>query len=448
MSWKNTYYKKKMSADDAIKHIKSKDTVVLGHAMGEPQELIRALSRNYKDFKDVEIVQMLGHTGALTDPKYKGHFIYNSLFAGGSTRDAVNDGRADYTPVFFHQIPKLFREKLIDVDVALIMVTPPDDHGYCSFGISVDYTRPAAEAAKLVIAQVNHQMPRTLGNSMIHVNDLDIVVEYEEDLPQLMPPKIGDIEMQIGKYCASLIKDGATIQLGIGAIPDAVLQFLDDKKDLGLHTEMFSDGVIDLIEKGVINNAAKTYMPDLSISTFLMGTQRLYDFVDNNPSIYLASVDFVNNPSVVCKNKGMTSINSAIEVDLNGQIVASSLGHKIFSGVGGQLDFIRGAAMAEEGLSIIAFPSTAAKGKISKIVPDITPGSLVTTTNHDADYIVTEYGIAQLKGHTVKERAQALIGIAHPKFRKDLIEAYEERFKDPFPNKEACLSKEKPGRQE
>lgn len=439
MSWKENYENKKMSSDDAIKHIKSGDTVVLGHAMGEPQELVRAITRNYKDMKDVEVVQMVPYSGALTDEKYHGHIIYNSLFAGGSTRDSINEGTAEFTPVFFHQVPKLFREKLIDVDVALIMVTPPDHHGYCSFGVSIDYTRPAAEEAKIVIAQVNSKMPRTLGNSMIHVNDLDIVVECDEDIPELTPPKIGEIERQIGKNCASLIKDESVLQLGIGAIPDAVLSFLGHKKNLGIHTEMFSDGIVDLIESGVVNNSKKTYMPDLTVSTFLMGTKKLYDFVDNNPSIYMASVDFVNNPTVISKNRRITSLNSAIQVDLNGQIVAGTMGHKIFSGVGGQVDFVRGASMANEGVSIIAFPSTAAKGKISKIVPDITPGSMVTTTNHDVDYIVTEYGIAKMRGKTMKGRAAALIGIAHPDFREELIKAYEERFKSEFPNKEEIL---------
>lgn len=439
MSWKNNYDKKKMSSDEAIKLIKSGDTVVLGHAMGEPQELVRAITRNYESMKDVEVVQMVPYTGALTDTKYQGHIRYNSLFAGGSTRNAINEGTADFTPVFFHEVPKLFREKLIDVDVALVMVTPPDEHGYCSFGISVDYTRPAADEAKLVIAQVNKHMPRTLGNSMIHVNDLDVIVEYDEKIPELTPPTIGETEKKIGQYCASLIKDESVLQLGIGAIPDAVLTFLGDKKNLGIHTEMFSDGVVDLIENGVINNSKKSYMPDLTVSTFLMGTQKLYDFVDNNPSIYMASVDFVNNPSVICKNKTITSVNSAIQVDLNGQVVAGTMGEKVFSGVGGQVDFVRGAAMAQNGVSIIAFPSTAGKGKVSKIVPNITPGSLVTTTNHDVDYIVTEFGIAKMRGKTMKGRAEALISIAHPDFRKDLIEAYEIRFKSEFPNKDKVL---------
>lgn len=433
MNWKDRYNNIKMTADDAVKLIKNGDTVVLGHAMAEPQELVESLSRNYQNYKDVEIVQMVPFTGELAKEKYEGHFIYNSLFAGGSTRKAVQNGFAEFTPVFFHEVPKLFREKLIDVNVALIMVTPPDEHGYCSFGVSIDYTRPAAQEADIVIAQVNKYMPRTLGNSMIHINEIDAIVEAHHKLPELQPPTIGDIEKKIGEYCASLIKDEAVLQLGIGAIPDAVLTFLGDKKNLALHTEMFSDGVIDLIENGVINNSKKSYMPNLSVSTFLMGTQRLYDFVDNNPSIYMASVDFVNNPAVIAKNRRITSLNSAIQVDITGQVVAGTMGHKIFSGVGGQLDFVRGAAMASEGVSIIAFPSTAAKGKISKIVPDITPGSMVTTTNHDVDYIVTEFGIAKMRGKTLKKRAEALISIAHPEFREELISAYEERYNCEFP---------------
>jgi len=433
MDWKKVYENKKQTADKAVKMIKSKDTVVLGHAMAESKELVRALSRNCERYENVEIIQMVPLTGELAKPEYEGHFKYNSLFAGGTTRDAVQEGNADFTPVFFHEVPKLFKEKLIDVKVALVMVTPPDEHGFCSFGVSVDYTRSAAEEADIVIAQVNKNMPRTLGNSMIHINDIDAVVEFDEEIPELQPPVIGDTEKKIGEFCASLIKDESVLQLGIGAIPDAVLTFLGDKKNLALHTEMFSDGVIDLIENGVIDNSKKSYMPNLSVATFLMGTKRLYDFVDNNPSIYMASVDFVNNPAIICKNRRITSINSAIQVDLTGQVVAGTMGHRIFSGVGGQVDFVRGAAMAEEGVSIIAFPSTAGKGKVSKIVPDITEGSMVTTTNHDVDYIVTEFGIAKMRGKTLKGRAEALVEIAHPDFREDLISAYEERFKCKFP---------------
>lgn len=433
MYWKDEYNSKKVSGAEAVKMIKNGDTVVLGHAMAEPQELVRSLAENYEQYKDVEIIQMVPFTGELSKEKYQGHFKYNSLFAGSSTRKSVQDGFADFTPVFFHEVPRLFKEKLIDVDVALIMVTPPDAHGYCSFGVSIDYTRPAAQEAKIVIAQVNKHMPRTLGNSMIHVKDIDAVVEFDEAIPELKPPAIGDIERKIGEYCASLVQDEAVLQLGIGAIPDAVLTFLGTKKNLALHTEMFSDGVIDLIESGVINNSIKSYMPNLSVATFLMGTKRLYDFVDNNPTIYMASVDFVNNPAVICKNDKITSINSAIQIDLTGQVVAGTMGHNIFSGVGGQVDFVRGAALAEDGVSIIAFPSTAAGGKLSKIVPDITPGSMVTTTNHDVDYVVTEYGIAKMRGKTIKGRAEALIAIAHPDFREELIAAYEDRFKTKFP---------------
>lgn len=435
MDYKKVLEGKLKSSDEAVKLVKDGDLVVIGHALGEPQELVRAMARNYERFHDVTLFQLVPFTGELAKEKYLGHFKYNSAFAGGSTRKPVQEGIADFTPVFFHEVPKLFHEKILPVDVALIMVTPPDEHGFCSYGVSVDYTKPAAEEAKVVIAQINKYMPRTLGNSMIHINDIDAIVQYDEPIPELQPPVIGDVEKKIGEYCASLVKDGAVLQLGIGAIPDAVLSCLGDKKDLALHTEMFSDGVIPLIENGVINNAKKSYMPNLSVSTFLMGTQKLYDFVDNNPSIYMANVDFVNNPAVICKNRGITSINSAIQVDLTGQVVAGTMGHKIFSGVGGQVDFVRGAAMATEGVSIIAFPSTTVKGDISKIVPDITPGSMVTTTNHDVDYIVTEYGIAKLRGKTMKGRAEALIKIAHPDFRPQLIEAYEDRFKCEYPDK-------------
>ena len=359
-------------------------------------------------------------------PGMEDHFRHNALFVGGSTRDAVNAGRADFTPIFFYEIPSLFKKNL-PVDVALVQVSKPDKHGYCSYGVSVDYTKPACESAKIVIAQVNEYMPRTLGDSFIHVSDMDYIVEYNEPLIELPPAKIGDIEKKIGEHCASLIEDGDTLQLGIGAIPDAVLQFLTHKKNLGIHSEMFSDGVVDLIERGVINNRNKSFMQDKSVVTFLMGSQKLYDFVDNNPSVEMRSVDFVNNPNIVMKNDNIVCINSCVQVDLMGQVVSDSIGLKQISGVGGQVDFIRGASMAKNGRSIIAMPSSI-KGKISKIVPFIDEGASVTTSRNDVDYVVTEYGIANLKGRTLRERAEALIRIAHPKFREELTKEYKRRF--------------------
>ena len=325
-------------------------------------------------------------------------------------------------------LPKLFKTTM-PVDVALIQVTPPDEHGYCSLGVSVDYTKPAAEAAKTVIAQVNDRMPRTMGESFIHVTEIDCFVEHSAPIIELGAPKIGDVERAIGENCASLISDGDTLQLGIGAIPDAVLLFLKDKKDLGIHSEMFSDGVVELVEAGVVTNKKKTFHPGKMVVTFLMGSKKLYDFVNNNPTVEMYPVDYVNDPVVIMKNDNIVSINSCVQADLMGQVCSESIGLTQISGVGGQVDFVRGAMMAKNGKSIIAMPSTAGKGKFSKIVPLLDEGAAVTTSRNDVDYIVTEYGIAALRGKTLRERAKALIQIAHPDFREGLALEYEKRFK-------------------
>ena len=429
MDWKDIYKSKLSSAEDAVKNIKSGDRVVLGHAVAEPLLLVDAMVKNKDSYKNVEIVHMVAMgKGEYTSEDMKEHFRHNALFVGGSTREAVNSGKADYTPCFFTEVPRLFKEGYMPVDVALVQLSKPDEHGYCSFGVSVDYTMSAATVAKIVIAEVNEKMPRTMGNSFIHVSEIDYIVETAYDLIELKPPKIGDIEKAIGENCAKLISDGDTLQLGIGAIPDAVLLFLKDKKDLGIHSEMFSDGVVELVEAGVINNSKKTLHNGKMIVTFLMGTKRLYDFVDNNPSVECYPVDYVNNPYVIMQNDNMVSINSCIQVDLMGQVVSESIGLKQFSGVGGQVDYVRGASMSKGGKSIIAMPSTASKGKISRIVPLITEGSAVTTSRNDVHYVVTEYGIADLKGKTLKERAKALIAIAHPDFREELTEEFNKRF--------------------
>ncbi|HHY90173.1 MAG TPA: acetyl-CoA hydrolase/transferase family protein [Clostridiales bacterium] len=429
MSWKELYKSKLVSAEEAVKHIKSGDRVVLGHAVGEPLELVDAMVKNKDSYENVEIVHMVAMgKGEYTAPGMEPHFRHNAIFVGGRTRKAVNEGRADYTPCFFHEVPKMFREGYLPVDVALIQVSPPDQHGYCSFGVSVDYTKPAAEAAKLVIAEVNDQMPRTMGDSFIHVSQLDYIVETSRPIIELPPPKIGDVEKAIGENCASLIEDGSTLQLGIGAIPDAILLFLKDKKDLGIHSEMISDGVVELVEAGVINNSKKSINRGKSVVTFLMGTKKLYDYVHDNPAVAMHPVNYVNDPYVVAQNYKMVSINSCIQVDLMGQVASESIGLKQFSGVGGQVDFVRGASIAKDGKSIIAMPSTASQGKISRIVPFLDEGSAVTTSRNDVHYVVTEYGIAELRGKTLKQRARALIEIAHPDFRDQLIEEYERRF--------------------
>ena len=428
MDWKEVYRQRLTTADEAVKHIRSGDRVVVGHAVGEPSALIRAMVRNAEQYRDVEILHMVAMgKSPYCAPEMEGHFRHNSLFVGASTRDAVAQGRADVTPVYFSQIPELLR-KTLPVDVALIQVSPPDAHGYCSFGVSVDYTKPAAECAETVIAQVNPNMPRTLGDAFIHVGEIDHIVETDDPIIELAPPKIGDAEREIGRYCASLIRDGDTLQLGIGAIPDAVLMFLKDKKDLGIHSEMFSDGVVDLAEAGVVTNRRKTLHPGKSVVTFLMGTRRLYDYVNNNPSVEMYPVDYVNDPYVIAKNDNLVSINSCVQVDLMGQVVSSSVGYRQISGVGGQVDFVRGAGLSRGGRSIMAMPSTAAKGKISKIVDRIDEGASVTTSLYDVNYVITEYGIAQLRGKTMKDRARALVAIAHPQFREQLAGAFEKRF--------------------
>ncbi|MCY6371912.1 acetyl-CoA hydrolase/transferase family protein [Clostridium ganghwense] len=433
MDWRELYNSKRVTAKEAVTKIKSEDRVVVGHACAEPVTLINAMVENKENYSDVEIVHMVAMGGAeYAKPGMEKYFRHNAIFVGGSTREAVNAGRADFTTCFFHEVPKLFRQGYMPVDVALIQVSSPDEHGNCSIGVSADYTKPAAECAKLVIAEVNDKMPRTLGDSFIHISEIDYIVESSHPLIELQPPKIGEVEKAIGEHCASLVEDGSTLQLGIGAIPDAVLLFLKDKKDLGIHSEMISDGVVELVEAGVITNKEKTLHPGKIVVTFLMGTKRLYDFVDNNPMVEMYPVDYVNDPVVISKNSKLISINSCVQVDLMGQVCSESVGSKQISGVGGQVDFVRGATMCKDGKSIIAIPSTAARGKVSRIVPLLDEGAVVTTSRNDVDYIVTEYGIAQLKGKTLKDRGRALINIAHPDFRPQLIEEWEERFKEKF----------------
>lgn len=428
MGWRETYRCRSMTADEAVRLITAGARVVLGHACGEPRALVQALVAAADRYQGVEIVHMVPMGDApYCRPGMEPHFRHNALFAGPPTRKAVEEGRADLTPVYFSRIPDLLRHRL-PVDVALISVSPPDEHGYCSFGVSVDYTMAAAEAAHLVIAQVNSQMPRTHGQAFIHVSELDAIVEVDEPLVELPRPRIGDVERAIGAHCARLVRDGDTLQLGIGAIPDAVLQSLGDKHDLGIHSEMFSDGVVDLIEAGVVTNRLKTFHPGRSVVTFLMGTRRLYDYVDDNPAVEMAPVDIVNDPFVIAQNDNLVSINSCVQVDLMGQVVSTSVGLRQISGVGGQVDFVRGATASRGGRTVIAMPATAHQGTVSKIVPLIDEGAAVTTSRYDVDYVVTELGIAQLSGQTLRGRAQRLIGITHPDFRGDLIKEYEQRF--------------------
>ena len=425
--WKQYYKDHLTTAEEAVKHIKSGDRLVIAHACGEPSYLVDAMMANAASYRDVEIVHMVAMGKCeYCKPEYAENFRHNAYFVGGTSRKAIEEGRGDFTPCFFFEIPRTFTTTM-PVDVAMVMCTPPDENGKCSLGVSVDYTQPAVKAAKTVIAQINPQMPWTGPYSTIDVEDIDFIVEKEAPLIELAPPHIGEVEQKIGEYCASLINDGDTLQLGIGAIPDAVLRFLGDKKDLGIHSEMFSDGVVELAEKGVFTNARKTLNPGKFVVGFLMGTRKLYDFVDHNPAVDMRSIDYVNDPFIIAQNDNLISINSAVQVDFYGQAASEMIGPKQISGVGGQVDFVRGASASKGGKSILAFPSTV-KGKVSKIVPYLDPGAAVTTSRNDIDYVVTEYGIAALKGHTLRDRARALISIAHPDFRDELKDEFEKRF--------------------
>ncbi len=429
MDWRTYYQKRKVTAEEAISHIKSGNRVSIGHACGEPCYLIDAMMKQAGRFQNVELVHMVAMGEcAYARPGMEKHFRHNAIFVGEKTRTAVNSGQADFTPCFFFEVPRLFHT-ILPLDVALVTVTSPNEDGMISLGVSVDYDYEAVITAKTVIAQVNDQMPFTEGK-LIPVEKFTYFVEYSEPIIELTPGKIGEVERAIGKNCASLIRNGDTLQLGIGAIPDAVLLSLEGKKDLGIHSEMFSDGVVKLVEAGVITNRLKTLHPGKFVANFLMGTKRLYDFVNHNPDVLLLPADYVNHPMVIAKNDNLVSINSCVQVDLMGQVCAESIGTRQISGVGGQVDFIRGAALSKGGRSIIAMPSTASGGRVSRIVPLLDTGAAVTTSRNDVDYIVTEYGIAHLKGLSLRERSEQLIQIAHPNFKEALEQAYTERFKN------------------
>lgn len=428
MTWRTWYKEHLFTPAQAVQQIKSGQRVVVAHACGEPSIILDALVANAAQYENVEIIHMVAMgKAAYCQPQYDKNFHHNAFFLGGSTRAAAAEGRVDFTPVYFSEIPSLLREDLRP-NVTLLQCSPPDAHGYVSLGVSVDYTKPAAEASDLVIAQVNQNMPRTLGDSFLHVTQIGCLVEADTPVIELAPPKIGDVERAIGENVASLVRDGDTLQLGIGAIPDAVLLFLKEKNDLGIHTEMFSDGVVELVEAGVITNKAKTLHRGQSVATFLMGTRRLYDYVNNNPAVAMYPVDYVNDPYVIGQNDNLVSINSCVQVDIMGQVVSTSAGLRQISGVGGQVDFVRGANLSKGGRAIMAMPSTTGKGKISKIVPFLDQGSAVTTTRNEVNYVITEYGIAKLKGKSLRQRAEALIRIAHPDFRDELTAEFRCRY--------------------
>lgn len=409
-----------VTADEAVVHVRSGDRIFLHGVAAAPQRLIEALVRRAPDLRDVEIVQL--HTegpAPYTAPDMQASFRVNCLFIGGNTRTAVQEGRGDFTPIFLSDIPRLFREDILDIDVAFIHVSPPDRHGFCSLGTTVEAAHEALFSAETVIAQVNPNMPRTHGDALVHMSKITYLVEINDPIPEVHLPPLSDDERAIGRHVASLVDDGATLQMGIGAIPDAVLRELTSHRDLGVHTEMFSDGLVELVERGVVTGARKTIHPNKIVATFVMGTKRVYDFIDDNPMVAMLDVAYVNNPSVIMRNPRMTAINSAIEVDLTGQVCADSIGPKPYSGVGGQVDFIRGAALSKGGRPIIALPSRTSRG-VPRLVTMLKPGAGVVTTRAHLHYLVTEYGIAYLHGRTLRERAEAIIAIAHPDDRENL----------------------------
>jgi 4-hydroxybutyrate CoA-transferase len=450
MAWETEYTKRLQTADEALKCIRSGIRVYIQPGCAEPETLVEALIRRAPYVHDVEIVHMMTMGAApYVAPEMAGHFRHNAVFIGANVRDAINDGRADYTPIYLSEIEELFESGEMPIDVALIEVSPPDSHGFCSFGVGVDTTLTAAKCARYVVAQVNNYMPRTYGDSFIHVSDIDAVVESSRPLCELKQPVITDMHVAIARNVAGLIEDGAVLQTGIGGIPDAVLPFLMDRKDLGVHSELVSDGVIPLIEAGVITGARKNYKPRKIIVGFALGTKKMFEFVVTNPIFEFHPTAYTNDPGLIARNDRMVAINSALQVDLTGQICSDSIGNQFYSGIGGQVDFLRGASRSKGGKPIIAISSTAKNSTISRIVPMLSPGAGVVTSRGLVRYVVTEYGVAYLHGKSIRERAQALIEIAHPKFRNELYE-YCEQTKwlqrpasrvndDPFSSKGAFL---------
>jgi len=424
MSWLQQYASRLTNAEDAVQTIQSGQRVFLTGNCSVPQKLLGALVARAHELHDVEITQVLTIGPAPhAAQELEKHLRINNLFIGENVRSAIHEGRADFTPCFLSEVPLLFRGGALPLDVALIHVAPPDEHGFCSLGIEAGLVKTPAQMADIVIAEINEQMPRTLGDSFIHFSKIDYAVPVNYPLAELPMGQTNDLSMKIGSHIATLIEDGSTMQMGIGAIPDAVLNFLGDKQDLGVHSELFSDGVMDLVQKGVITNERKTLHTGKIVAGFILGTHKLYDFVDDNPIVELHPTEYVNDPFVIAQNDKMVSINSAIEVDLTGQVCADSIGPKLYSGVGGQVDFVYGASRSKGGKPIIAMPSTATLRDgttLSRIVPMLKPGAGVVTTRNHIHYLVTEYGIAHLYGKSIRERVHALIAIAHPDFREEL----------------------------
>ncbi|UCC12057.1 MAG: acetyl-CoA hydrolase/transferase family protein [candidate division WOR-3 bacterium] len=428
MSWFDEYKKKKCSFEEAVAVVKSNERVYISGNAATPFKLMEALELRHKELQNVEIAHvLLFGDDPLTKPGMEGHFRHNSLFVGPGDRKAVNEGKADYIPVFLYEIPSLFRSGLLPIDVAFMHLSPPDEHGFMSYGVECLASKAAAESAKKVVAMVNEKMPRALGDAFIHTSRVSKLVEVSIDLPELQPIPFTEVEKKIGANIAGLVEDGSTLQLGIGGIPNAALKAMFDKRDLGVHTEMVSDSIIEAIDAGVITGSKKTLHQGKVIATFFLGTKKLYEYIDNNPTFETHPAEYTNHPFIIGQNEKMVAINSAIEVDLTGQICSDSIGTRIYSGFGGQVDFIRGAAQSKGGKPIIALPSTAKGGKLSKIVPTLQVGAGVVTTRADVHYVVTEYGVAYLHGKNLRQRAEALIGISHPDFKESLTKAAEER---------------------
>jgi acetyl-CoA hydrolase len=427
MQWLNNYRKKITTAEAAVQVIKSGDNVYIHPGCAVPEVLVKAMVARGPELADVKVHHILttGEAGYVTEDM-QGHFRHNALFIGHNVRDAVNKGFADATHIYLHEVASLFLKKIIPVDVALVHLSPPDEHGFCSFGVGVEMTKPACEMARTIIAQVNPQMPRVLGDCFIHINKIHHVVEVDTPIREMAQvsdvtdDREADAFRRIGAYIADLIEDESTMQMGIGSIPDAVLSCLGNKRDLGIHTEMFSDGVISLVEQGVITNEKKTLHPGKMVASFVLGTRSIFDFINNNPVVEFHPSHYVNDPFIVAQNRKMVAINAALQVDLTGQVCADSIGPRLYSGFGGQVDFIRGASRSEGGKPIIALPSTAKNDTISRIVPHLIAGAGVTTGRADVHYVITEFGIASLFGKTVRARVNELIHIAHPAFRDEL----------------------------
>jgi len=429
MTWQAEYAKKIRTSDEALRCVTSGMRVYIQPGCAEPELLVEALMKRGPYVEDVEIVHMLTMgTAPYVAPEMAGHFRHNAVFIGGNVRDAINDGRADYTPIYLSEIEELFVSGVMPLDVALVQVSPPDAHGYCSLGVGVDTTLTAIKRARFVVAHINDQMPRTYGDSFVHVNELNVIVEGSRPLCAMKKPQITDLHVGIARNVATLIEDGSVLQTGIGGIPDAVLPMLADRKDLAVHSELVSDGVIPLIESGIITGERKNFKPRKIIVGFILGTKRIFDFVDNNPIFEFHPTAYVNDPGLIARNDRMVAINSALEVDLTGQVCSDSIGNQFYSGIGGQVDFLRGASRSKGGKPIIAISSTAKSGTISRIVPMLSPGAGVVTSRGLVRYVVTEFGVAYLHGKSIRERAKALIEIAHPKFREELY-AYCEHTK-------------------